>query len=57
MHRVPDGDWIGIGAETMYAESVYGPNGIGTTVGTLFDLSGAIGSIRQSVLVRPRTKR
>ena len=32
VHRVPDGDWIGIRAETSY-----GPDGIGTTVGTLFD--------------------
>lgn len=52
VHRVPDGDWIGIRAETMY-----GPDGIGTTVGTLFDLDGAIGSIAQSVLVRPRPHR
>ncbi|WP_374023453.1 thioesterase family protein [Mycobacterium sp. HNNTM2301] len=47
--RVPDGDWIGIRAETNY-----GPDGIGTTVGTLFDEQGAVGAIQQSVLVRPR---
>lgn len=47
--RVPDGDWIGIRAETSY-----GPDGIGTTVGTLFDERGAVGAIQQSVLVRPR---
>jgi Acyl-CoA thioesterase C-terminal domain/Acyl-CoA thioesterase N-terminal domain len=47
--RVPDGDWIGIRAETNY-----GPDGIGTTVGTLFDEQGAIGAIQQSVLVRRR---
>ncbi|OBH82436.1 thioesterase family protein [Mycobacterium scrofulaceum] len=47
--RVPDGEWIGIRAETNY-----GPDGIGTTVGTLFDERGAVGSIQQSVLVRPR---
>lgn len=52
VHRVPKGDWIGIRAETMY-----GPDGIGTTVGTLFDLDGAIGAIQQSVLVRPRPTR
>ena len=45
--RVPDGDWIGIRAETSY-----GPDGIGATVGTLFDEQGAIGAIQQSVLVR-----
>jgi hypothetical protein len=32
-------------------------NGIGTTIGTLFDESGAVGAIQQSVLVRPRPKR
>ena len=49
MHRVPEGEWIGIRAETNY-----GPDGIGTTMGTLFDETGAVGAIQQSVLVRPR---
>ncbi|MCK0177410.1 MULTISPECIES: thioesterase family protein [Mycobacteriaceae] len=49
IHRLPDGDWIGIRAETHY-----GPDGIGTTIGTLFDETGAVGAIQQSVLVRPR---
>ncbi|MDT5337170.1 MAG: hypothetical protein QOD90_2675 [Mycobacterium sp.] len=49
VHRVPAGDWIGIRAETSY-----GPDGIGTTFGTLFDESGPVGGIQQSVLVRPR---
>jgi Thioesterase-like superfamily len=48
IHRVPEGDWIGIRAEANY-----GSDGIGTTVGTLFDMSGAVGSIQQSLLVRP----
>lgn len=47
--RIPDGEWIGIRAETSY-----GPDGIGTTVGTLFDQQGPVGAIQQSVLVRPR---
>ncbi|OBK24685.1 thioesterase family protein [Mycobacterium asiaticum] len=47
--RVPEGDWIGIRAETSY-----GPDGIGTTIGTLFDEHSAVGAIQQSVLVRPR---
>ncbi len=47
--RVPDGDWIGIRAETSY-----GPDGIGTTIGTLYDERGAVGAIQQSVLVRRR---
>lgn len=49
VHRVPDGEWIGIRAETNY-----GPDGIGTTLGTLFDEQGPVGAIQQSVLVRPR---
>ena len=49
VHRIPDGEWIGIRAETSY-----GPDGIGTTIGTLFDEQGAVGAIQQSVLVRPR---
>jgi Thioesterase-like superfamily len=50
--RIPDGDWVGIRAETNY-----GPDGIGTTVGTLFDERGAIGAIQQCVLVRRRPGR
>lgn len=50
--RLPDGDWIGIRAETSY-----GPDGIGTTIGTLFDEQGAVGAIQQSVLVRRRPGR
>jgi hypothetical protein len=52
VHRVPEGEWIGIRAETSY-----GPDGIGTTFGTLFDTRGAIGGIQQSVLVRPMPSR
>jgi hypothetical protein len=48
VHRVPNGEWTGIRAETHY-----GPDGVGTTIGTLFDEQGAVGSIQQSVLVRP----
>jgi hypothetical protein len=50
VHRIPDGEWIGIRAETNY-----GPDGIGTTIGTLFDQRGAVGGIQQSVLVRRRS--
>jgi hypothetical protein len=49
VHRIPEGEWIGIRAETNY-----GPDGIGTTIGTLFDQRGALGGIQQSVLVRRR---
>jgi hypothetical protein len=50
--RIPDGEWIGIRAETSY-----GPDGIGTTIGTLFDEQGAIAAIQQAVLVRRRPGR
>lgn len=49
LHRLPQGRWTGIRAETNY-----GPDGVGMTAGTLFDESGAIGAIQQSVLVRRR---
>ncbi|ANI39338.1 thioesterase family protein [Mycolicibacterium vaccae] len=52
IHRVPVGEWIGIRAETNY-----GPDGVGATLGTLFDETGAVGAIQQSVLVRPRPPR
>jgi hypothetical protein len=52
VHRMPEGEWIGIRAETSY-----GPDGIGTTFGTLFDESGSVGGTQQSVLVRPRAVR
>ncbi len=52
VHRVPEGEWIGIRAETSY-----GPDGIGTTFGTLFDEGGPVGGIQQSVLVRPMPPR
>ncbi|MBJ7336616.1 thioesterase family protein [Mycolicibacterium sp.] len=52
VHRLPEGEWIGIRAETSY-----GPDGIGTTFGTLFDRTGPVGGIQQSVLVRPMPKR
>lgn len=48
LHRIPEGEWTGIRAETSY-----GPDGMGTTIGTLFDQRGAVGAIAQSVLVRP----
>ena len=38
VHRIPDGEWVGVRAETNY-----GPDGIGTTVGTLFDETGVVG--------------
>ncbi|APA74584.1 thioesterase family protein [Mycobacterium avium subsp. hominissuis] len=47
LHRVPEGHWTGVRAETNY-----GPDGIATNVGTLFDERGPVGSIQQSILLR-----
>jgi hypothetical protein len=52
LHRIPEGAWTGFRAETNY-----GPDGIGTTIGTLFDETGAVGGIQQSVLARPMPSR
>lgn len=52
LHRIPEGYWTGIHAQTSY-----GPDGIGTTMATLFDERGAVGRIQQSVLVRRRPPR
>lgn len=49
LHRVPEGLWTGVRAETSY-----GPDGIATTVGTLFDERGPVGNIQQSILLRRR---
>jgi hypothetical protein len=49
VHRIPVDGWIGVRSETNY-----GPDGVATAVGTLFDEHGPVGSIQQSVLVRPR---
>ncbi|MBH0779739.1 thioesterase family protein [Nocardia bovistercoris] len=50
VHRMPEGDWIGI-----RADAAYGPDGIGATIGTLFDQHGPVAGIQQSVLLRRRS--
>ncbi|WP_423228226.1 thioesterase family protein [Rhodococcoides navarretei] len=47
--RVPQGDWIGVSAETST-----GPDGIAMCAGTLSDELGPVGRIAQTVLVRRR---
>jgi Thioesterase-like superfamily len=49
LHRVPVGDWFGIRAHTSY-----GPDGVGTSAGTLFDEAGPVAAIQQAQLVRRR---
>jgi hypothetical protein len=49
IHRVPDGDWIGVRAETNY-----GPDGVGVSAGTLFDQRGPVAKVQQAQLLRPR---
>lgn len=47
--RVPDGEWIGVGAETSI-----GPDGVGMCAGILYDESGPVGRIAQTLQVRKR---
>lgn len=47
--RVPDGEWIGISAETST-----GPDGVGMCAGVLYDETGAVGRIAQTLQIRRR---
>jgi hypothetical protein len=49
MHRVPEGDWIGVRAETHY-----GRDGVGVSRATLFDEQGPVAAVQQAQLVRRR---
>lgn len=46
LHRLPLGEWIGVAAEASI-----GPDGVGTTAGTLYDTTGALGHSLQALLV------
>jgi Acyl-CoA thioesterase C-terminal domain/Acyl-CoA thioesterase N-terminal domain len=47
LHRVPEGEWTGVRAETSY-----GSDGVGVSSGILFDARGPIGVATQSILLR-----
>lgn len=49
VHRIPEGDWIGVRAETHY-----GRDGVGVSRGALFDEQGPVAAIQQAQLVRRR---
>lgn len=49
VHRVPEGEWVGVRAETHY-----GRDGVGVSSGTLFDERGPVAAIQQAQLVRRR---
>jgi hypothetical protein len=49
LHRLPDGEWIGLDAETLISAG-----GAGLATATIFDRRGAVGRSAQSLLVRPR---
>ncbi len=49
LQRRPQGEWIGVSAQA----SIGPPDGVGTTVGTLFDTHGRIGNSLQALLVQP----
>jgi hypothetical protein len=46
LHRHPAGEWICLAAATMLA-----PDGLGSTLGTLSDAAGVVGSVAQPLLV------
>jgi hypothetical protein len=47
LHRVPEGEWTGVRAETSY-----GPDGFGVSSGVLYDRHGPVGIATQSILLR-----
>jgi Acyl-CoA thioesterase C-terminal domain len=47
LHRVPEGEWTGVRAETSY-----GPDGVGVSSGSLHDGHGPVGIATQSILLR-----
>ncbi|QBJ94539.1 thioesterase family protein [Rhodococcus sp. ABRD24] len=49
LFRVPEGEWTGLSSETSY-----GPDGVGMCAGVIYDETGAVGRINQTVQVRPR---
>ncbi|GAB2648185.1 thioesterase family protein [Prescottella soli] len=49
LFRVPEGEWIGLSSETSY-----GPDGVGMCAGVLYDETGAVGRINQTLQVRAR---
>ena len=49
IHRLPEGQWIGVRAENHY-----GRDGVGASRGMLFDGQGPVAAIQQAQLVRRR---
>lgn len=49
IHRLPEGQWIGVRSENHY-----GADGVGVSRGMLFDESGPVAAIQQAQLVRQR---
>ncbi|HVX47672.1 MAG TPA: thioesterase family protein [Mycobacteriales bacterium] len=49
VHRLPDGEWIGLDARTTVQ-----PNGIGLAETRIFDRSGSVGRGAQALMIGPR---
>lgn len=49
LHRYPEGDWVYLSAVSTLA-----PDGLGSTLGTLGDPAGPVGSVTQPLLVAPQ---
>lgn len=46
LHRMPDGEWVGLSAEANY-----GPDGIGTTISRIYDQQGPVGTVNQAIML------
>lgn len=48
LHRLPRGEWTGV-----MADANYGPDGVGLTVGRLYDGTGPVGTTTQALMLEP----
>lgn len=49
VHRLPEGEWIGLDAATTV-----GPHGVGTATSVLHDVNGPVATGAQALMIRPR---
>lgn len=49
VHRLPEGEWIGLDAATTV-----GPHGVGTATSVLHDVNGPVAIGAQALMIRPR---
>ena len=49
LHRQPTGEWVGLDTQVSW-----GPTGIGQSSSAVHDLHGPVGTVEQSLTLRPR---